>query len=70
LTAKRSTHDRGPQACDATAESLSLIAGKLESLDHSVTPTIQLAAEPQKLEYDFFEGNWSVGDQYYDTIRD
>ena len=30
----------------------------------------ELAAKPQQLEFDFFKGNWSVGVEYYDTIRD
>jgi DNA-binding transcriptional MerR regulator len=30
----------------------------------------ELAHIPKPLEYDFFKGNWSVADQYYDTIRD
>lgn len=30
----------------------------------------ELAAKPVKVEYDFFKGNWSVGDEYHDTIRD
>jgi hypothetical protein len=30
----------------------------------------ELAAKPQQLEFDFFKGNWSVADEYHDTIRD
>ena len=30
----------------------------------------ELAEQPEKLEFDFFKGNWSVADQYYDVIRD
>jgi hypothetical protein len=30
----------------------------------------ELANKPVQLEFDFFKGNWSVADQYHDTIRD
>ena len=30
----------------------------------------ELAHHPQQLEFDFFRGNWSVADEYHDTIRD
>jgi len=30
----------------------------------------ELAAQPVQLEFDFFKGNWSVADEYHDTIRD
>jgi DNA-binding transcriptional ArsR family regulator len=30
----------------------------------------ELAERHQQLEFDFFKGNWSVADQYHDTIRD
>ena len=30
----------------------------------------ELANIPAPLEYDFFKGNWSVSDEYHDTIRD
>jgi hypothetical protein len=40
---------------------------QLRSLAHAAK---ELANIPKPLEYDFFKGNWSVADQYYDTIRD
>ena len=30
----------------------------------------ELANKPAQLEFDFFKGNWSVADEYHDTIRD
>ena len=30
----------------------------------------ELAHKPAQLEFDFFKGNWSVADEYHDTIRD
>ena len=30
----------------------------------------ELAKKPVQMEFDFFKGNWSVADQYHDTIRD
>jgi len=30
----------------------------------------ELAHKPRQLEFDFFKGNWSVADEYHDTIRD
>lgn len=30
----------------------------------------ELAKKPEKLEFDFFKGNWSVAEEYHDTIRD
>ena len=30
----------------------------------------ELARKPVQLEFDFFKGNWSVADDYHDTIRD
>ncbi len=30
----------------------------------------ELASKPAQLEFDFFKGNWSVADEYHDTIRD
>lgn len=30
----------------------------------------ELAHKPQQLEFDFFKGNWSVGDEFHDSIRD
>ena len=30
----------------------------------------ELACKPVQLEFDFFKGNWSVADEYHDTIRD
>ena len=30
----------------------------------------ELASRPSQLEFDFFKGNWSVADEYHDTIRD
>ena len=30
----------------------------------------ELAHKPVQLEFDFFKGNWSVADEYHDTIRD
>ena len=30
----------------------------------------ELAHQPTQLEFDFFKGNWSVADEYHDTIRD
>ena len=40
---------------------------QLRSLAHAAK---ELAHIPEPLEFDFFKGNWSVADQYYDTIRD
>ena len=30
----------------------------------------ELAKKPVQMEFDFFKGNWSVADQYFDTILD
>ena len=30
----------------------------------------ELAEQPEKPEFDFFKGNWSVAEEYHDTIRD
>ena len=40
---------------------------QLRSLAHAAK---ELAHIPEPLEFDFFKGNWSVADQYYDVIRD
>ena len=40
---------------------------RLRSLAHEAK---ELANKPVQLEFDFFKGNWSVGTEYYDTIRD
>ena len=37
---------------------------------HASTILKELANKPVQLEFDFFKGNWSVGTEYYDTIRD
>ena len=30
----------------------------------------ELACKPVKIEFDFFRGNWSMADEYHDTIRE
>jgi hypothetical protein len=40
---------------------------RLRSLAHGAK---ELAQQPVQLEFDFFKGNWSVADEYHDTIRD
>jgi len=40
---------------------------RIRSLAHEAK---ELAQRPAQLEFDFFKGNWSVADEYHDTIRD
>ena len=40
---------------------------RLRSLAHEAK---ELAQRPAQLEFDFFKGNWSVADEYHDTIRE
>jgi hypothetical protein len=40
---------------------------QLRSLAHAAK---ELAEIPAVVEFDFFKGNWSVADEYHDTIRD
>jgi hypothetical protein len=40
---------------------------QLRSLAHAAK---ELTNIPKPLEYDFFKGNWSVSNEYHDTIRD